>query len=60
MQPIAYLRQTYSCFCSLAECIWLTMVVPRDPKFRMGLDILIDESKEEEKISRGKGGMLVL
>jgi len=36
------------------------MVVPRDPKFRMGLDILIDESKEEEKISRGKGGMLVL
>jgi len=36
------------------------MVVPRDPKFRMGLDILIGESKEEEKISRGKGGMLVL
>jgi len=32
------------------------MVVPRDPKLRMGLDIfLMDEAKVEEMISRGKG-----
>jgi len=29
------------------------MVVPRDPKLRMGLDISVDGLKEEERISRG-------
>ena len=41
--------------CSLAECIWLTMVVPRDPKFRMGLDILLGIEGRREDFSWEEG-----